>query len=38
MALINEHYLDLEGSYLFAEIARKVVPLKRRTLMRILFG
>ena len=28
MALVNEHFLKLPGSYLFAEIARKVKAYK----------
>ena len=30
MAYVNENYLKLPGSYLFAEIARKVSALKRK--------
>ena len=37
MAYVNENYLNLQGSYLFANIARKVTTIARNILMRILF-
>ena len=30
MALVNEHFLKLPGSYLFSDIAKKVKPCIRQ--------
>lgn len=32
MALVNEHFLKLPGSYLFSDIAKKSIRLRLRTL------
>ena len=37
MANINENYLNLQGSYLFANIAKRLQITKQRIQMQILF-
>ena len=37
MANINENYLNLQGSYLFANIAKRLQTIKQRIQMQISF-